>query len=276
MAINLGTDGTDVTSAAVNLLHRMFLDSTNPVFKMLPGINSTDCWGSTDFFSTKALDELQFPPIKEETLARREKVRRRCQSEQKSQPKLVYNDEATYELNIEKAVPTEDHLRWAVWLVASRTLTVQGSSDGLSTPTSNKLLIPLIDMCNHDRNSLHILTGRAAPGGMLKVIAGCNIDAGEEIRFCYGGGIEGNDRFIQDYGFLDDNAEAYNIIAQNMIGRKKYSATEINHIYERLSETSMDQDEDILKEQKLTIDMRTAIRFRFGLKKAVASLKSLN
>lgn len=273
MAINLGTDGTDVTSAAVNILHRIVQDSTNPFFKMLPGINSTDCWGSTDFFSEEALNELQFPPIKEETLGRWEKVRRRYQSELQPQPKLGYNNEATNEWNNETAVVTQDHIRWAVWLVASRILTVQGASDGLSTPTSYKLLIPLIDMCNHDRKSLHILTGRAATGGMLKVLAGCNIDVGEEIRFCYGGGIEGNDRFLQDYGFLDDSAEAYTIIAQNLISRKKYSATEIKHIYERLGETSMDQDEVILKTQSLTRDMKTAIQFRFGLKKALASLK---
>lgn len=274
MAINLGSDGTDVTSAAVNLLRSMFQESSSimtPVFQMLPGMYSADCMGSTDFFSIAALDELQFPPIKEETLARREKVRRRFQIDLQQQPKLGRDDEA--KLDLDKAVATEDHLRWAVWLVASRILTVQGTSDGLSAPTSYKLLIPLIDMCNHDRNSPHILTGRAAPGGMLKVIAGCNIDVGEEIRFCYGGGVEGNDRFIQDYGFLDESNEAYNIIAQKLLDRKKFSAAEIKSIFERLSETSMEADEAMLKKQ-LMGDIRTAIQFRLGLKKALASVKA--
>ncbi len=58
-------------------------------------------------------------------------------------------------------------------------------------------------MRNHDRDSVHLLTGRTVPGGTLKIIAGKAVDIGEKVNIVYGGGVSGNDRFIQDYGFLD-------------------------------------------------------------------------
>ena len=39
-------------------------------------------------------------------------------------------------------------LRWAVWAVQSRVLTVQAPPEGLGAlPAGRKLLIPFIDMC---------------------------------------------------------------------------------------------------------------------------------
>ena len=100
----------------------------------------------------------------------------------------------------EEEVATESHLQWASWIITSRVLTVQGPPE---SGIANRLLIPLIDMCNHDRDSPHILTGRAMTGATLKVVAGVDVKAGDAINISYGGSVEGNDRFIQDYGFLD-------------------------------------------------------------------------
>ena len=52
-------------------------------------------------------------------------------------------------------------------------------------------------------SSPHVLTGRAASGGYLKVLAGEDIKAGTQIFIPYSGGKPRSDRFIQDYGFLD-------------------------------------------------------------------------
>ncbi|KAL3802493.1 hypothetical protein HJC23_012512 [Cyclotella cryptica] len=76
----------------------------------------------------------------------------------------------------------------------------------------------------HDRDSPHILPGRAEPGGMLKVIAGADVKAGKAIDISYSGGVEGNNRLIQDYGFLHSGgsmerasgravAEGYRVVA---------------------------------------------------------------
>jgi hypothetical protein len=45
-----------------------------------------------------------------------------------------------------------------VWMVVSRSLGVLG-------PVSKRqLLIPFLDLCNHEATSVHVLTGRATPG----------------------------------------------------------------------------------------------------------------
>jgi hypothetical protein len=62
-------------------------------------------------------------------------------------------------------------LRWAVWTVLSRVLTVADPTD----LGGHKLLIPLIDMFNHRGGSKHYLTGRT--DGMLRVVAGATVDA---------------------------------------------------------------------------------------------------
>jgi hypothetical protein len=48
---------------------------------------------------------------------------------------------------------------------------------------------------------VHLLTGRAVPGGTLKFIAGKAVDIGEQVNIVYGGGVSGNDHFVQDYRF---------------------------------------------------------------------------
>merc|ERR1712138_300439 len=75
-------------------------------------------------------------------------------------------------------------LRWAVWAVQSRVLTVQGPPDASGRAGGRKLLIPFIDMFNHRAGTKHYLTGRT--DGMLKVKAGANVKAGEQIFIMYG------------------------------------------------------------------------------------------
>lgn len=277
MSINLGSDSTDVTVAALNLLRSLCqyqsTSSMATIFKTLPSFNGVDCKGSTDFFSMKALDALQFPPILKETLLRQENVRRRFEADVQPNNLLLGKDTMSTLVLPDGSNVTEDHLRWATWLVASRAITVQGPSDEFSTPPCYKLLIPLIDMCNHDRNSPHILSGRATAGGMLKIIAGCNIAAGDEITICYGGGVEGNDRFLQDYGFLDTNVDSFNMVARMLLAKGKYSSSEIKSILERLGETTIEEDEAELSKIELEADVRSAIEFRLGVKKALATLQ---
>ena len=158
---------------------------------MLPPQGSPDVLGSSDFWSDEDLTALHLPHVASEAGARKDSIAEYASSE-----------------GIEPG-----DLSHAAWLVTSRCLTVEGEQD---SGERKKLLIPFLDMCNHDRRSPHVLTGRAAPGGVLKVLAGKDVKKGEQVCIRYGGGGEGNDRFIQDYGFIDDCEEAFDIVAKDL------------------------------------------------------------
>ncbi|KAL7438948.1 hypothetical protein ACHAXM_006538 [Skeletonema potamos] len=291
MAIDLGRENSDPTLPATSLLQKYCVwksDSNGPpadkergdYFAMLPEYMSDDCLGSTDFFSDEALEMLQSPLIKEETLSRRELVHLRYERDVEPMAHMSSN---LYRWSQEE-VATESHLRWASWIITSRVLTVQGPPE---SGTANRLLIPLIDMCNHDRDSPHILTGRAMSGAMLKVVAGVDVKAGDAINISYGGSVEGNDRFIQDYGFLDGGgskergktevAEAYKIVARKLTGRiramTKLTVDDQERALDALKATTLEEDQELLNSGQVTNnDERTAIEYRMGMKRALAGL----
>jgi len=178
---------------------------------------------------------------------------------------------------------TEEHLRWAVWLVTSRVLTVQGEE---GSGEKFRLLIPLIDMCNHDRSSVHILSGRAVNGGTLKVIAGKAVLPGDEIHILYNNGVSGNERFIQDYGFLDTsgNRLGYDIVAKILTGKTRIvdgagalggrptlmPFDERDRTLNSLKLTSLEEDITATKScHDIPSDIRSAIEFRIGVKEAL-------
>jgi len=178
--------------------------------------------------------------------------------------------------------------------VTSRVLTVQGAAD---TNDAFRLMIPLIDMCNHARESPHVLTGRAVPGGTLKVVAGKTVEIGEQVNIVYGGGVSGNDRFIQDYGFLDSAGttgagfggvgEAFSITGKILMGKRRIvegsGATggrpvlmpvdERERVLEALGDTELEEDLVLLDQEGGVVDdLRSALEYRIGVKKALRSL----
>lgn len=281
LAVNLGAEGEDPSMPGLTLLRDYCttiyssqdggVSSRQPYYDMLPPFLGEDCLGSTDFFSDQALDALQSPSIAQETLRRRERVSARFQE-------LIQSDDNGKQLVwTDGSALTEEHLRWAVWLITSRVLTVQGDE---AEGRSYRLLIPLLDMCNHDRSSPHVLTGRAVPNGELKVVAGAPVAAGEQINICYGGGVAGNDRFIQDYGFLDYDTFAYDMVAQQLLGMRRMvegssagrlmSAVDRSQTMESLSKTTIEEDEILLQSHEPESAVRAAIQYRLGLKRALA------
>jgi hypothetical protein len=207
-AVNFGQEGSDPTLPAVAFLkdycetlassssssstdeddntENKKISGKASYYQMLPKFRGEDCMSSTGFFSDRALIELQYPLVVEETKKRKERICSRFQSD-------IANNE-NFPKWIDGSPVIEDQLAWAVWLITSRVLTVQGDAD---EGKSYRLLIPFLDMCNHDRSSPHILTGRAVPGSELKVVAGASIKEGDAIDIGYGGGVAGNDRFLQ-------------------------------------------------------------------------------
>ena len=294
MAIDLGRESADPTLPATTLLQKYCTwrsKSDGPpgdkeygdYFAMLP---TDDHLGSTDFFSDTALEMLQSPSIVEETMSRRELVKARYERDVEPMAQMssnLYRWESGDTDDDSNKIATQSHLQWASWIITSRVLTVQGPPE---SNTANRLLIPLIDMCNHDRDSPHVLTGRAMSGGMLKVVAGIDVKKGDQINIGYGGGVEGNDRFIQDYGFLDTGGslegsknkgipEAYKIIAKKLLGkgRVRMSAAEQEQCVDALQETSLDEDEKLLSSVTvLKNDERMALEYRVGVKKAYSAL----
>ena len=288
LAWNLGRESSDPTLPAITVLQDYVAakkesgtkenqHKRGPYLEMLPKYMSEDCLGSTDFFSQDALDALQSPLIVEETEYRQQLCGLRF--ERDIQPLLPPNTDL-FLWDTETAV-TEQHLRWAVWLVTSRVLTVQGE-----IPSERyRLMIPFIDMCNHDRNSPHVLTGRAAPGGRLKVSAGCNIKQGEQINICYGGGVVGNDRFIQDYAFLDAVDKAYDLVAKILTGRQRVlegknidrptllPVADREKAMEALKQTTIEEDQSLLASSTdMPNDVKSAIQYRLGVKLALQKL----
>lgn len=280
MAVNLGPEGGDPTLPALELLKdycQVLANNNNdaavnqkrkPYYEMLPPFGGNDCLGSTDFFSEEALEALQSPLVKEETLRRRERTKRRFEQD--------IQDDNNFPTWMDGTPVTPEHLQWAVWLITSRVLTVQGDAE---EGRSYRLLIPFLDMCNHDRKSPHILSGRAVPGGELKVVAGAAVKAGEQINICYGGGVAGNDRFIQDYGFLDSDVGAFEMVAQQLLGKRRIlegasagkTITEADReaTLKKLRSTTMKEDMSIL-ESATDSDIRSAVDFRLGVKRALS------
>jgi SET domain len=322
LALNLGPEGSDPTVPALSFL-RDYCTVLQPqpqqqpsstiasnrvnwtphatasqlrlYYQMLPGFQSDDCRGSCDFFSRAALEALQSPLLVEETLARRAQAQRRFQWD-------IHGNADTFPLWIDGVTPvTVEHLQWAVWIVTSRVLAVQSTTVGSSTAGSLvRLLIPYLDMCNHDRSSPHILTGRADPGGLLKVVAGTAIRAGDDVTICYGGGMSGNDAFLAEYGFLDTTSsstgtnnpvDGYSLVAHALLGTttsaagrrsvaagRSWSRPDRERSLAALRATTMAQDEEALvqlaeqQDNSETASLRTAIQYRLGVKRAMAKL----
>jgi hypothetical protein len=293
-AMNLGRESSDPTLPATVVLQEYCNYSSGntdtskkdygPYLEMLPPFNSFDPLGSTDFFSDEALDMLQSPQIKEETLGRREKTKLRFERDIEPMMEISNN---LYQWGKDGDKVTAEHLQWAVWLVTSRVLTVAGEA---GTDEKFRLMIPLIDMCNHDRDSVHVLTGRAVPGGTLKVIAGKAVDIGEQVNIVYGGGVSGNDRFIQDYGFLDSFClgKADDITAKILLGKARIvegagarngrptlmPEDERERALKAFEETTLAEDESLLMAngKGMANDVRSALEFRIGVKKALKKL----
>jgi hypothetical protein len=294
-AWNLGRESSDPTLPGTIVLQeycKWLNKSSNgneqqrdlgPYLEMLPPFNSFDVLSSTDFFSSEALDMLQSPQIKEETLARCEKSKARF--ERDIEPMMEISNNLYKWVDEEKI--TVDHLKWAIWLVTSRVLTVEGEA---GTGEKHRMMIPLIDMCNHDRDSPHILTGRAVPGGTMKVIAGKAVEVGEQVNIVYGGGVSGNDRFIQDYGFLDSfcRGKADELTAKILLGKARIvegagarngrptlmPEDERERALQALEQTTLEEDESLLIAQgkEMNYDVKSALEYRIGIKKALKKL----
>lgn len=203
-----------------------------PYFDSLPKKGDSDVESSTLFWDRSELDLLQFPLAKAETLRRQTRIKEMADS----------------------AGVDEGDLRWAVWIVFSRVLSLEDAEGKV-----RQVLIPYFDFANHKSGSKHIPSGRAALGSQLKLIAGEDIPVGDDIVFSYGAGMTSSDHLLQDYGFLEPSGTAQS--------DKILLAKLPNSYKEGLKDTSIQEDEAALQGEDLSPKARLAIEFRLHLKK---------
>lgn len=235
-ALDLGTSSTDPLAAAEKLCVERIADQYTlerpAYFATLPPPGSPDLC-TPEFFDEGALAQLsQWPPLLEAARRRRAAV--------------AASSLATDET--EKAA-----LLWAQWVVLSRVLTVAGP-DG----RGHKLLIPFLDLFNHDRGSAHVLSGRS--DGLLKVVAGAPIAEGEQVCISYGDETTSNVELLDQYGFVD-TSPAMLAPDQELLRRQPEAAA-------ALGASSAADDEALLEGGDLSPQARLAVQLRLQLKRA--------
>lgn len=249
----------DPTAVAVNFLklYKENAEELQPYFDMLPSPQSEDMQTMPDFFSDEGLQLLQCPPVARKTHLRRELCAKRA---------------------AETGLP-EEEVRWALCTVAQRAFSVMSPVDGLL-----RLMLPGIDLFNHDAHAQHLMKVRWDLEGyvsaVFKVIAGSPIKKGDEIRICYGGspfrpdGCGGdctgdialtNAMYLQRYGFVDE------CFGTTMVDGKWLVSKEAADIPEALAQTSLQEDEAMLAADGNSAATRTAVRFRAHLKRALCA-----
>jgi hypothetical protein len=255
-AVNLGTESEDPLPAAQRLLAtRAGEAETSPraaYWATLPPPDSPDLC-TPDFFSEKELQMLQWPPLVVETRGRSAQIRNTLGAAAPSG--------ATSVSSLSAAGGGMRELRWAVWAVLSRVLTVQGPPNGGlgGGVTAYKLLIPFIDMFNHKAGTKHYLTGRS--DGMLRVVAGSNVKAGDQIFIMYGTPATSNEEFVAHYGFHDPSSTA--AAADRVLVRS------CSEKVPALAFTSAEEDEALLRsDPALPYQEQLAIKLRLSLKYA--------
>jgi hypothetical protein len=322
MAIDLGPEGNDPTipalaflkdycavmsnsaTSAMNSDEMMMTKRKLHYYRLLPTYDSIDCRGCTTFYTEEALHALQCPYMIHETNQCKFQIQQRLEqvvmmlphqqqdhdSESTSSIASDSNGQRSSFMWMDGVTPINiEHMTWAVWIITSRVLTVQtghSDKDDDSGPIQyRRLLIPYLDMCNHDRTSIHQLTGRATKGGLLRIVAGHLTKSGTPIEICYGGGQSGNDRFLQEYGFLDTHMDAYKMVAMDLLGLKRRgnsdnsyrSMQDRNECLAALRTTTIADDEQLLlsiqqKNEAHDANIPVAIQYRIGLKKALQEL----
>lgn len=152
LAVDLGVEGADPLPGALELLRYwrglVSPDESQgdlvtrardlaPFLRSIPPPDSKDLT-TTDFFSPEELQALQWQPLVAEAEARQQALEGAVAAQ---------------------GSVDEAELRWARWVILSRVLTVVDTDARLARDARRKLLIPLVDMCNHNLNKVR-------PGGL--------------------------------------------------------------------------------------------------------------
>jgi hypothetical protein len=250
-AVDLGLEALEPYPAARRLLtiksQELASDADRAVYwDTLPPPDSPDMC-TPDFFKEKEMQMLQWPPLVQETRKRSAEIRKLLGDSAPS------TDTPVGQLSAAGGAIKE--FRWAVWLVLSRVLTVVGP--GAEGAQGYKLMIPFIDMFNHKAGTKHYLTGRT--DGMLRVVAGSPVKAGEQIFIMYGTEGTSNVEFVAHYGFHDPSSTA--AAADAVV------VSQAPKMIPALSHTTIEEDEALLAANP-PYQEQLALKLRLSLKRA--------
>jgi len=279
----------------------------SPFLKAIPPIGSPDL-STPDFFTPEELAELQWPPIEAEVAAVAQSLRAAADEARADEAdwtgglnsleqilkQLDSGSETHRNTNTEQPLSRREsgnslleQLTWARWVVLSRVLTVQdvqlplSGSLAVSRP-ARKLLIPLVDMCNHHLSKWNgIPSGRV--GSSLKIIAARDIEQGEQVFIQYGAGQLSNDRLLAEYGFVDGSSQALELdvvmLARALRAARPLGASSAEGLpplpTHALGRTTLAVDERLLADITNcppSSRLAAAVRFRAILKRAMADL----
>lgn len=204
--------------------------SHEPLLDCLPRLVETP-----DVWPTEVVEELQIPTLVQDILRLKNDIVRLCSA-------------TSSDINT-----TVDELQYATWIIRSRGFTTLKVTDG-DKVQSRTLLLPLIDMINHD----------AYPNAVLEVIdsdhddesffalqATRRIEQDEQITIAYGTGMETSIDLLSKYGFWTTDDANWNLDWD---------------LVDPQWTTSVQEDEDLL-ETCDDMTMQTVIRFRIHLKR---------
>ena len=207
-----------------------------PYLNCLPRTNDSNFDATPDFWEPEIVMELQIPSMINDCLER--------------QREITTVAETT---NIDPA-----ELKWATWIVRSRRFTTVQfvSQNGGATSHLRRMLVPFVDMVNHDIDPNAeveaLLIPNADDESMHAVVATRDIEPGEQVTIGYNDGMATCLDLFERYGFwLTDNP------ADDLID------------WERVNpqwSTTLEEDEHLLA-SLLDGPLRTAVSLRVHLKR---------
>jgi len=167
-----------------------------PYLNCLPQLHEENFDPTPDFWSEEEIQQLEIPSILRRTLARKRNLEELHDQQQNK--------------NISCSA-----LQHAAWLVRTRAFTtykknVMNVVDGTKGLLRRTVLIPYLDMLNHATTTtanvqLTAVETKEYDECFYAITALKPITKGEELRLCYGTGLDTTLELFQNYGFIDEN-----------------------------------------------------------------------
>lgn len=232
----------------------------DPYLSALPTLESTHFDPTPDFYDNEELELLEFPRI--------------VNLAQKRQKELK-------DLATQKPDLTLEQIQFAAWIVSTRAIAIpitegeaQVDDKGRPILTKNtrllRVLVPFLDLVNHSSNSpnteLHLIDPEK-DNAWFALKATRDIQAGKELVYSYGNGVESSVELLSNYGFVPKENK------MDALMLKKGGDDTLTTL--DAWSTTLEEDEIML--QDIGVDggrLRTILEFRARMKKAVGELRA--
>lgn len=201
-----------------------------------------------DYYSDEEVEALEFPRFVESAKTRKQQIQDLAEKEG-----MTFSD-----------------LQFATWLVSSRSFQISisnepeaaGAGSVASVQKSIRVLLPYLDMINHNSNEanaeLHLIDPEKDEA-WFAIRATRPIKAGKEVTIAYGTGVDSSFDLLLNYGFVPDDNKIDAMVV------KKGGEGSIESL-EGWS-TTLEEDEKAL-EGEITGNMGNVLKFRTVMKRS--------